>query len=67
MLPNVSSHDLGSPAEPGEYVMGEASVRVERPHLEVWRDQPEAVFRTILCTRAGDASTRFVLGSRLDD
>lgn len=63
MLPHLSSSDLGNPNEPGDYGYSGALVRVDHRHLEVWRDEPDAVFPTILLNRVGDDTLRLVLGS----
>jgi hypothetical protein len=39
-------------------------VRVDRLHLQVWQQQPETSFHTILCTRAGDTTIRLAIGQQ---
>ena len=63
MLPRISRTDLGHPNEPGEYGFGGALVMVDHHHREIWRDQPDAVFSTILLNRVGDNTVRLALGS----
>ena len=63
MLPRISSNDLGQPSEPGDYGFGDALVRVDRHHVEVWRERPDATFPTILLTRMGDSALRLALGA----
>lgn len=65
MLPQLTSQDLGSPNEPGEYGCNGAMVSVDQHHVDVWRDQPGATFRTILLTRVGDRHLRLALGDKL--
>ena len=62
MLPVIHSSDLGCPATPGDYDFGGATVRVEEKHIDAWQREPLVPFRAVLCTRAGDKSTRFALG-----
>ena len=62
MLPLLSSRDLGSPTEPGDYPCEGATVRVEHRHIDAWTAAPEARFNAILCTRLGDRGLRFALG-----
>ncbi|MDB5590788.1 hypothetical protein [Enterovirga sp.] len=62
MLPTISRQDVGSPSEAGDYVYGEATVRVEGRHIAVWTVSPEARFNAILCTRVGDRRRRYALG-----
>ncbi len=62
MLPIISFSDLNFPSKPGNYSFEGAVVQVDNQHLQAWQEQPELVFRTILLSRAGDASRRLTLG-----
>ena len=66
MLPTICSHDIGNPTEPGDYPAGDHVFLVDPQHLDVWRERPDTVFHTILCTRLGDSRMRFALGSPME-
>ena len=65
MLPTVSHQDLGNPTEPGEYASGEVTYQVSRQHVQIWAEQPDAVFSTILCNSVHERGLRFALGQPL--
>lgn len=58
----ITRSDLGHPTETGEYEFEGMKVSVDSQHLKAWAEAPEASFRTILCTRAGQDQVRLTLG-----
>lgn len=59
----ITRSDLGDPTEAGEYPFEGMTVSVDTQHLKEWAESPDASFRTILCTRAGQDHVRLALGS----
>jgi hypothetical protein len=63
MLPTIARTDLKNPTEPGDYALDGMTVQVDNQHLKAWQEMPDARFRTIMCTRAGEQGVRLALGS----
>lgn len=66
MLPIISYADLSCPSEPGEYEFQGSIIHVDNQHLQMWTQQPQACFSTILLSRNGDTSRRLTLGASVD-